>query len=56
LEQACQSVFEAKEFSYKAVAEELIYIQKQVAAPVVETLPTHKNIRGAEYYQERKSS
>jgi transposase len=56
LEQACQSVFEAKEFSYKAVAEELIYMQKQVAAPVVETLPTHKNIRGAEYYQERHLS
>jgi hypothetical protein len=53
LEQACQSVFEAKEFSYKAVADELIYLQKQVAAPVIETLPTHENIRGAEYYQER---
>ena len=56
LEQACQSVLEAKEFSYKAVAEELIYLQKQVTAPVVETLPTHENIRGAEYYQERKPS
>jgi transposase len=56
LEQACQSVFEAKEFSYKAVAQELIYLQKQVTAPVVETLPTHENIRGAEYYQERQPS
>jgi transposase len=56
LEQACQSVFEAKEFSYKAVAEELIYLQKQVAAPVIETLPTHENIRGADYYQERQPS
>jgi hypothetical protein len=56
LEQACQSVFEAKEFSYKALAQELIYLQKQVPAPVVETLPTHKNIRGAEYYQERLQS
>jgi transposase len=56
LEQACQSVFEAKEFSYKAVAEELIYLQKQVTAPVIETLPTHENIRGAEYYQERPLS
>ena len=56
LEQACQSVLEAKEFSYKAVAEELIYLQKQVTAPVIETLPTHENIRGAEYYQERKPS
>jgi transposase len=53
LEQACQSVFEAKEFSYKAVAEELIYLQKQGTAPLIETLPTHENIRGAEYYQER---
>ncbi len=56
LEQACQSVLEAKEFSYKAVAEELIYLQKQVTAPVIETLPTHENIRGAEYYQERHLS
>lgn len=53
LEQACQSVFEAKEFSYKAVAQELIYLHKQVTIPTVETLPTHENIRGAEYYQER---
>jgi len=28
LEQACQAVFEAKEFSYKALAEELIYLPK----------------------------
>jgi transposase len=56
LEKACQSVFEAKEFSYKAVAEELIYLKKQVPAPVIETLPTHENIRGAEYYQERQPS
>lgn len=56
LEQACQSVFEAKEFSYKAVAEELIYLQKQGTAPLIEILPTHENIRGAEYYQERKPS
>jgi hypothetical protein len=56
LEQACQSVFESKEFSYRAVAEELVYLQKKVAAALVETLPTHKNIRGPEYYQERKPS
>jgi transposase len=56
LEQACQSVLEAKEFSYKAVAEELLCLQKQVTAPVIETLPTHENIRGAEYYQERQLS
>jgi transposase len=52
LEQACQSVFEAKEFSYKAVAQEVVYLQKQTTPPPVETLPTHENIRGAEYYQE----
>ena len=56
LEQACQAVFEAKEFSFKALAEELIYLQKQVPPPTVETLPTHENIRGAEYYQERHLS
>ncbi len=53
LEQACQSVFEAKEFSYSAVAQELIYLQKQAIPPLVETLPAHENIRGAEYYKER---
>jgi DNA-binding NarL/FixJ family response regulator len=53
LEQACQAVFEAKEFFYKALAEELIYLQKQLPPPTVETLPTHANIRGPEYYQER---
>lgn len=55
-EQACQAVFEAKEFSYMAVKEELIHLQKQVTQPVVETLPTHENIRGADYYDERKLS
>lgn len=56
LEQACQAVFEIKEFSYKSVLQELIYLQKQVKAPVIETLPTHENIRGADYYQERQLS
>ena len=56
LEQACQSVFEAKAFSYKAVAQELIYLHKQITTPAIETLPTHENIRGAEYYQERRLS
>lgn len=55
-EQACQAVFNAKEFSYTAVKEELIYLQKQVTAPVVETRPTHENIRGADYYDERNLS
>jgi len=53
LEQACQAVFEAKVFSYKAVAQELIYLQKRTTTPPVETLPTHENIRGSEYYKER---
>ena len=54
LEQACQTVFEAKVFSYRAVAQEVVYLQKQTTPPPVETLPTHENIRGAEYYQERE--
>jgi hypothetical protein len=49
-------IFEAKEFSSKALTEELIYLQKQVTTPVVENLPTHENIRGAEYFQERHLS
>ncbi len=52
MEQACQSVLEAKTFSYKALKEELDWLAKQTAVPVVpETLPTHANIRGQEYYQ-----
>ena len=53
LEQACQTVLEAKIFSYKAVEQELAYLQKQAVPPGIESLPTHENIRGAEYYQER---
>ena len=53
LEQACQTVLEAKTFSYKAVEQELTYLQKQAVPPAIESLPTHENIRGAEYYQER---
>ena len=53
LEQACQSMFEARVFSYQAVKQELIFLQKQITTPTVETLPVHENIRGAEYYQER---
>jgi len=52
LEQACQSALEANVFSYKAVKRELELLQKQSVTPTIETLPTHKNIRGAEYYQE----
>ncbi|KAF0105573.1 MAG: transposase IS21 family protein [Chloroflexi bacterium] len=57
LEQACKAVFEAKEFSYKAVLQELVHLQKLSTIPsTIETLPTHENIRGAEYYQERQLS
>ncbi len=43
---------EAKIFSYKAVKEELEWLLKQVASSITpETLPTHANIRGHEYYQ-----
>lgn len=52
IEQACQAAMEAKTFSYKAVKEELDWLSKQAALPVTpETLPTHANIRGHEYYQ-----
>jgi len=56
LEAACQAILEARVFSYKAVEQELAYLQAQNATPGMETLPTHANIRGAEYYQERNSS
>jgi hypothetical protein len=43
---------EAKTFSYKALKEELDWYAKQATFPVLpETLPTHANIRGQEYYQ-----
>jgi transposase len=52
IEQACQAVLEAKTFSYKALKEELDWLAKQTSVPVTpETLPTHANIRGQEYYQ-----
>ena len=56
LEQACQSVYEAKVFSYNAVKQELTFLVEQTAATSIETLPTHENIRGAQYYQERNLS
>jgi AMMECR1 domain-containing protein len=52
IELACQAAMEAKIFSYKAVKEELEWLLKQVASSITpETLPTHANIRGHEYYQ-----
>jgi transposase len=51
MERACQNVLEAKVFSYQAVKDELEWIKKQAAPPVLETLPAHENIRGNHYYQ-----
>jgi len=56
MEQACQAALEAKVFSYKAIKQELNLLQKQEPQPILETLPSHENIRGADYYQERTSS
>lgn len=56
LEQACQAAFEARVFSYSAVKQELDLLQKQESSTIMESLPSHENIRGAEYYQERMMS
>lgn len=56
LEQACQSAFEAQIFSYSAVKQELDLLQKQADLTITESLPSHENIRGATYYQERMMS
>ncbi|MBW6475384.1 MAG: IS21 family transposase [Anaerolineaceae bacterium] len=53
IEQACQAVYEIKAFSYQAVKQELNLLHKQPEITIVEALPTHENIRGADYYQER---
>jgi len=52
MERACQAALEAQTFSYKAVKDELDWLTKQPALPVIpETLPAHANIRGDKYYQ-----
>jgi transposase len=56
LETACQVAYEARVFSYKAVEQELVFLQTKTTAHPVESLPAHANIRGAEYYQERNCS
>lgn len=56
LETACKAAYEARVFSYKAVEQELVFLQTKTAAHNVESLPAHANIRGAEYYQERNRS
>ena len=56
MEQACQSALEAKVFSYKAIKQELNLLKNQESQPVLETLPCHENIRGADYYKERTLS
>jgi len=57
LETACQVAGEARDYSYKtveqAVVNMLVQSSTQSAEPSVEKLPTHANIRGAEYYRER---
>jgi len=54
IEQACRAVYESKEFTYQAVKQELNWLHKQPETIIIEPLPTHKNIRGADYFQERK--
>jgi len=39
-----------------AVTQELVFLQKQTPPAPIEGLPTHENIRGAEYYSERNLS
>jgi len=53
METACQIIYESKVFSYKALEQELIFLQQQPTSQTLETFTTHENIRGAEYYQER---
>jgi AMMECR1 domain-containing protein len=53
IEQACQAVYEIKAFSYQAVKQELNLLHQQPETTIIEALPTHENIRGADYYQER---
>jgi hypothetical protein len=51
MEQACQVILEAQTLSYTALKDELDWLVKQTGAPSAETLPTHENIRGNQYYQ-----
>lgn len=53
METACQNLLEARVFSYKALQLELDFLQTRTPLQPIESLPTHANIRGAEYYQER---
>jgi hypothetical protein len=53
METACQIVYESKVFSCKTLEQELLFLQKQPTSQMLEALPPHENIRGAEYYQER---
>jgi transposase len=58
LEAACQTAREAGDYSYSAVEQQLTQRLAQEAVqsagPMVEALPAHANIRGAEYYRERE--
>jgi transposase len=53
LEIASQNLLEARVFSCKALQLELDFLQTKSSLQPIESLPTHANIRGAEYYQER---
>ena len=52
-EQACKTSLETKQFSYKAIQQEAEFLIQHPASPAADPLPTHENIRGAQYYQER---
>jgi len=56
LETACQVACEAKLFSYKAVQQELIFLQTRNAAQQADSPLAHANIRGAEYYRQRSNT
>jgi transposase len=51
MEQASQSVWEAKNFSYSALKDELNWLEEQPARPESDRQPVHENIRGHHYYQ-----
>lgn len=53
LEQAAQVILEARVFSYKDLRQEVNYLLQKMEPETMESFPTHDNIRGAIYYQER---
>ena len=53
LEEACQAVLPDRALTYSAVKAEIAYLENQ-ELPTEIALPGHANIRGPEYYHERK--